>query len=156
MRGAPSVSVRAGGGTRWRALNVALPALTAGVFVGWVLAHAELEPEGGAMIAAALAGWLAWRAVRRSRPVELGWDGEHWRADGVAGRLEVMIDLQHWLLLRLQPGRGGRPRWIAVAEADAGTAMPLLRAALHAGVDRSLPLDQEPAPARKAPERPSP
>jgi hypothetical protein len=160
MRAAPPVSVRAGGGTLWHALNIVLPALAAGVLAGWLLAHAEPEPDWaigvGAVAEAALAGWVAWLAVRRSRPVELGWDGEQWSADGVAGRLEVMIDLQQWLLLRLRPGRGSRPRWIAVAEDEAGAALPLLRAALHAGAEPSPSLAPEPTPALEAPERRAP
>ena len=133
MRAAPPVSLRAGGGALWRGLRFGLPALAAAVLVAWVCAHLDW-PRTGALvgIAAALIGALAaWRGP--TVVAHLQWDGRRWSVDGAEGALEVMIDLERWLLLRLRPADGLAVRWVAVAAAEAGAQMPLLRALVHAG-----------------------
>jgi hypothetical protein len=61
----------------------------------------------------------------------LAWDGQCWAVDERPGAVQVMIDLDRWLLLRWRPGVG-RGRWLAMTASEVGPAWPLLRAALHA------------------------
>ena len=101
--------------------------------VGWALAQVGWPRTGAALAAAiALLGVVAaWRLPLAA--AELSWDGRHWSVDGRAGSLDVMIDLQQWLLLRLRSDDGAPDRWVAVAGAEAGAKMPLLRVLVHAG-----------------------
>jgi hypothetical protein len=145
MRKAPPVSVRTGGGAIWRGLCIGLPALAAAVFAYWALLHLEWIPAAaaGAALAAAIAtAAVAGRRRAATAEVELRWDGRQWTADGQAGPLEVMVDLQTWMLLRLRPASGAAARWIAVDRRDAGASMPLLRALVHARL--SGPPDDRP------------
>ncbi|MDP2006343.1 MAG: hypothetical protein Q8K45_11760 [Rubrivivax sp.] len=139
MRAAPPVSVRCNGGTVWKLVQAGLFALAAGVAAAWGLAHLGMSMAwalGPCAAAAALAWWLS-----AGRDVALAWDGQRWTADDVPGRLEVMIDLGGWLLLRLRPGAGGRHRWVAVAAREAGPALHGLRAAAFSRPAESAPGD---------------
>jgi hypothetical protein len=141
MRAAPPVSVRCTGGPGWRAVQTALPALAAGVVAFWLMTHAEAAPAfAGALaaIAALCAAALAWRGSRAAAQM-LAWDGQHWTLDGQPGRLDLMIDFDAWLLLRLRPEAGIRLRWAAVTAGEAGPAWHGLRAALHAWVPEAAP-----------------
>ena len=109
-------------------LNVALPALAAGVAAAWVLRHVEASVAPAAMVAAAVL-LLAWR-LSRPRERLLQWDGQRWTVDGVPGRLQLMVDLGRFLLLRLHPEQGRGP-WLAVTAAEAGAAWHALRAAVY-------------------------
>ncbi|MDE2614617.1 MAG: hypothetical protein KGL78_14330 [Burkholderiales bacterium] len=135
MRAAPPVSVRADGGRGWRAVRAGLPALAAASGVTWALQWSELVDAGaadavGLVVGAALAV-LAWRHVARPAAT-LAWDGERWSVDDTPGRLDLMLDLPGWLLLRLRPAAGRPDRWVAVTAAEAGADETLLRAALQA------------------------
>jgi hypothetical protein len=132
MRAPPAVAVRCTGGWPWRLLNVALPVLAAGVASAWALMHTPLPRLPAAALAAVAALVVlvpAWR-LSRPRPRLLQWDGQRWTADGVPGRLQLMLDLGPFLLLRLHPGQGRGP-WLAVTAAEAGTAWHALRAAVY-------------------------
>mgnify|MGYP001187685297 CR=1 FL=1 len=128
MRAPPAVAVRCTGGWPWRLLNVALPALAAGVAAAWVLRHVEASVAPAAMVAAAVL-LLAWR-LSRPRERLLQWDGQRWTVDGVPGRLQLMVDLGRFLLLRLHPEQGRGP-WLAVTATEAGAAWHALRAAVY-------------------------
>jgi len=134
MRAAPPVSVHARGGSGWRALRALAPTLAAAVCSAWALQWAGLGDAAAVGIAAAAGAavaLLAWHATD-GRASTLAWDGAQWSVDGVPGRLDLMIELPAWLLVRLRPAAGGAARWVAVTAAEAGAAETLLRAALHA------------------------
>ncbi|MDP2007041.1 MAG: hypothetical protein Q8K45_15295 [Rubrivivax sp.] len=128
MRAAPAVAVRCTGGWPWRLLNLLLPALAAGVVAAWALLHFERDvaPATGVAALVLLSGWR-WL---RPRPHLLQWDGQRWAADGLPGRLQLMIDLGFLMLLRLHPERGAG-LWLAVTAAESGTAWHALRAAVY-------------------------
>jgi hypothetical protein len=137
MRAAPPVSVRCNGGAAWRLVQTGLFALAAAVLAAWTLAQLGLATAWAAAPGLAVAA-LAWRGCR-SREVALTWDGRAWTADGIPGRLEVMIDLGTWLLLRMRLDGGTAPRWIAVSAGEAGLALHGLRAAVHARAAGTAP-----------------
>ena len=133
MRTAPAVTVRAHRGGVWRGLHIVLPALAAASVTAWMLSHQQLEPAwllSSALGAAVVAASVAW-PLSRFAPVTLSWDGQQWAAAGQTGRLQVMLDLGPWLLLRLRPPHG-RALWIPVSNRDAGPALHALRMAVHA------------------------
>ncbi len=132
MRAPPAVAVRCTGGWAWRLLNIALPTLAAGVFAVWALLHLEAPVAPAAFLAVFVAAGVLLLAWRLSRPRErlLQWDGQRWTVDAVPGRLQLMIDLGPFLLLRLHTGRSGGP-WLAVTAAEAGAAWHALRAAVY-------------------------
>lgn len=129
MRQAPAVGVTLSGGGAWRAAQALLAALAAGVATAWLLLHGA-QPAWPALVAALLAGALAWR-LARPQPVRLAWDGVAWTLDTAPGSVDLMLDLQRWLLLRFRPAAGGRVRWLAVPDHEAGAARAALRAALY-------------------------
>jgi hypothetical protein len=135
MRAAPPVSVRGSGGVAWRVVQSGLPALAAGVLACWVLNQAE-APVWPALAAALLAGGLAWRASRGTA-LELRWDGQQWLSDGVAVQMDVMLDFDRWLLLRLRPlpsvppSLRGATRWQALNALEAGANWHALRTAAY-------------------------
>jgi hypothetical protein len=112
-------------------LQVLTPAAAVGALVMWVLAHAgwAAAPVAALAVAGLVATIAAW--AMSPVPVSLSWDGQRWAADGSSGRLEVMIDLGPWLLLRLCPQPVGRACWIGLASTDAGSSMHALRAAVY-------------------------
>ena len=128
MRAPPAVAVRCTGGWPWRLLNIALPTLAAGVVATWVLLQLD-APAAPAAIGAVAVLLLAWR-LSRPRQRVLQWDGQRWTVDGVPGRLQLMVDLGAFMLLRLRPEQGRGP-WTAVTAAEAGAAWHGLRAAVY-------------------------
>lgn len=92
----------------------------------------------GAPVLTGMALALWWRA---QRPRRLAWDGVQWRltypavdgVDGPAVQLQVCLDLQRALLLRVRDAGSMRGRWLWT-EAGVDTARwHLLRCAVHAG-----------------------
>jgi len=139
MRGVPPVALVCDGGIAWRVVCSGLPALAAAALVAWIAGHARLGAPGqavAALAAALAAGCVAWRAAA-PLPQALAWDGQTWRlgAAGEPGRVDVMIDLGGWLLLRhVSSTPGTPPAWLAVSAAAAGTALHGLRVALQVRV----------------------
>jgi hypothetical protein len=133
VRAAPAVSVRCTGGWFWRALRVLTPAAAAGALAMWGLGHAGAPPTAALAIVLATVLGVAAAAWWRTAPVAvtLSWDGLAWAADGAPGRLEVMLDLGPWLLLRLQPLPAGPVRWLAVSAGEVAAALHGLRAAVY-------------------------
>ena len=129
MRPAPAVAVTCSGGIGWRVVRTLLPSAAAAAITAFGLLHLEWPAWPAAPLAAAVA-LLACRFAL-PHPETLRWDGQIWSADGVAGRLAVMIDLGPALLLRLRPDAPGAARWIAVTQGEAGSAWHALRAALY-------------------------
>ena len=141
MRPAPPVSVRCNGGPAWRWARVALAALVGAVLALWAAEHAALSAPvvaAFAVGAGASCGALGWWLAAPSG-LELRWTGQKWLAGGVAGRLDVMLDLGGWLLLRLRPEVRAPARWIAVSASEVGSAMHALRVAAYARAPEALP-----------------
>jgi hypothetical protein len=141
MRAAPPVGLCCDGGLAWRALQSVLPGLAAAVMTGWIGAHAGWPVARWlplALLTGTAAGLLAWR-LARPRQTELRWDGQAWSADGTKGRLDVMLDLGGWLLVRLRPRSPGAVRWVAVSAAEAGGQLHALRAALYSRPSEAAP-----------------
>lgn len=112
MRSAPSVIFPVGrcafGG--W----LALAAWGAGLatLAAWCWQDRVLDGRQavGAVVLAAL-GAVAWRQLREPARGLLDWDGGQWLwfcgGDESVVRLEPVVDLQQWLLVRLTPGEVG-------------------------------------------------
>jgi hypothetical protein len=138
MRAAPPVSVRCDSGVPWRLVQSGLMALASAVAVDWVLAHAAASPAPALGVLAGV-GALAWR-LTATQHFRLAWDGDCWTVDGVPGRLDVMMDLGGWLLLRLRPTAAGHSRWAAVTAREAGPALHGLRVAAYShATEQDLP-----------------
>jgi hypothetical protein len=138
VRQAPPVSLRCDGSAAWQLLHAFLAAAAAASVVSWVLLHGGAEPATAvaASVAVALAaGVAAWHGSRRDS-AELRWDGQSWSLDGAVGRVDVMMDLGPWLLLRFQT-TAGAAHWLPVP--DAGPVRHGLRAALYSRATASAP-----------------
>jgi hypothetical protein len=139
MRTAPPVSVLCTGGPQWRWTQTVLPTLAIASLVAWIAGHRGWSMQAtavSAMSSALAIGLLAWWQAAPRR-LALQWDGQQWLADGAAVHAVVMMDLPHWLLIRLHVGRGISSRWVAVSAGEAGPAWHGLRVALFA--QRSTP-----------------
>lgn len=135
MRRTPPVVVPVKPQVAVQAVVACLAAVTASALAAWAISH-------GAWAWPALAGvpvitvW-AWREAK-ALPRRLRWDGEAWwldepgTPDGIPVRLDVLIDLDRWLLLRATPG----PRWLSLARAHEPSTWGALRATLHAAPAR--------------------
>ena len=126
------------------ALWCALAAAALGTWLalhGWALAFDRPPPDGLALAAALVSGLPAALAGWHALPVaaaQLTWGGDRWACsvpddEGVApleGRLEPMIDLGIWMLLRFRSTAQPLVRWLVVDASRAGAAWHPLRAAL--------------------------
>ena len=138
MRAAPAVSVSCNRAGAWRGFLALMPALAAAALVAWALGHLQ-RPAWPALLVALPVAAVAWRQAR-PEAVTLAWDGQHWRADGCPGSLDLMLDLGPWMLLRLRPDEPAqRVFWIPVSAADAGAARHALRAAVHSRTSKPTP-----------------
>jgi len=131
MRAAPPVSLRCSGGHWWRGLQTALATLAAAACGVWALQWMQ-QAAGWAAVPAVGVALGCWRLAAPA-PVDLAWDGQRWTADGLPGRLDVMLDVGAAMLLclRPEPPAGRRRRWIAVSAAEAGPSMQALRVAAY-------------------------
>jgi hypothetical protein len=129
MRRSPPLVVELQPQPATQAAVAALAALLAAGLAAWALSHhASAWPVLGMVPAAA---WWAWRAAA-VRPRRLRWDGQAWwlrepgARDESAVALDVLIDLDRWLLLRVRPG----PRWLPLSQATQPAQWTALRATL--------------------------
>lgn len=104
MHGAPAVSFPAG---RPRAVGGAVGLLWT-VGAGCCLASMSSAGAWGIVllcVASPVVGAIAWLHLRRSSAGNLSFDGQHWSTTGAvpmrSGRLQVCLDLQSSMLLRL-------------------------------------------------------
>jgi hypothetical protein len=135
MHAAPAVSVCSRGAGWWRAFNVLLPALATAALCAWLLAHAQ-RPVWPAVLLVPCTALLLWLLVK-PLAFDVRWDGERWLApgpdqQGEEGRLDVMLDLGSWLLLRWRPSLSSRRgQWFSVRATEARPDLHALRAAVY-------------------------
>ena len=132
MRPPPPLALRCTTSRAWRALCTALSAAAFASFAAWLAGHLDTPPIGATIVAtigvlgaACVGAFVGARFVADQawprQAVQVEWDGVTWALDGTRGDLQVMLDLQRWLLLRLQPEAGGRARWCALSRGELGT-----------------------------------
>ena len=132
MRRAPPVSLRCSGGVAWRGTQTLLYTVAMAALAAWWLQR-QGWPVAWAALPASKVAVLAW-VFTRPQAVRLTWDGQAWQADGVAGRIDVALDLGRFLLLRWRPTAGGRGRWLPLTATEAGAAWHGLRVAAYSRV----------------------
>jgi len=126
------------------ALWCALAAAALGAWLarhGWAQAFDRPPPDGLALAGALMFGLPAalggWRALPTAA-AHLAWGGDQWvhsapddkGAAPLEGRLEPMIDLGIWMLVRFRSTAPPLARWLVVEASAAGAAWHPLRAAL--------------------------
>jgi toxin CptA len=128
MRSAPSVIYPVGRSRFGAMVLLATWSAALVVFLAWLLVGPSLggRQAAGAAVLVACGLW-AWRSHRAAPCGQLAWDGAAWQWDGQSSAsrpvaIEVMVDLQAILLLRMQePGHAsGRTEWLWVGQ-DADT-----------------------------------
>lgn len=141
MRAAPAVTVTIPRSVWWTRAVVVLASLSAVAALLWALSEPGRVTRW-AFVAAALL-WGAWlvRCERRADAVTLRWDRQQWHLrtaahgpfqDPVAGQLEVMLDLDHWMLLRFRAlASPARKTWIAAQRAGLERDWHALRCAVY-------------------------
>ena len=131
MRRTPPVVVHVQPQRAVQAVVALIAAVTAISIAVWAMSHAPAAWP--ALLLAPLAATWGWREAA-SLPRRLRWDGDAWwltepgADDETPVRVDVLIDLDHWLLLRATPG----PRWLPLARAQQAAHWGALRATLHA------------------------
>jgi hypothetical protein len=100
----------------------------------------------GASIAAG--AWAAW-SWRRAPACSLEWDGDAWRCSidhsALAGRVQVSLDLQHWILLRWSAGR--TVHWLWLERHRRAERWDDLRRAVYSRARIEAPREDEPSAA---------
>jgi hypothetical protein len=141
MRPPPPVLIDAKPGGAWVAAQLLLATLAGATFAAWV--------SSWWVLGAAIAGLVALRYLDR-RCWQVGWTGSAWQirrllpaahANGEwldCAVPEIKIDLDAWLLLRVQPVAGGR-LWIAASAAHAGSQWKPWCAALYWSAEHRSP-----------------
>ena len=148
---APSVSYPVGRSAFQALLLLALGAagLAACGLLAWQVAGWRAWLAG--LAAVAIAAWAAlwWRTQSEGL---LLWDGAAWdwspAGQGLArrGRIDVLLDLQHALLLRWA-GEEGRCEWLWAERGRAPTRWAALRRAVYSPAGSAAPVGAEPPPA---------
>jgi hypothetical protein len=150
----PAVEVTLAPGRREQWLVAAAHAMAVSFLGAWLAEHA-----GAPVVAAwALAGVVgAWLGLKVLQPMvgALRWDGECWwhlpYAEGAhpLHRVDLMMDLGGWVLLRARAERGQRRllpgHWCGISRRDAGHGWHGLRLALYQGAAGGLPSVAVPA-----------
>ena len=144
MRVAPPVQASSCSAGPWLKIQLALYALSAAVAVWWA-ASTLWEPGAAPALASLLAAAIAAIFARRELSVselQLVWDGSAWRlqspgGEARSGRVMLMLDLGHWMLVRFSPADAGRlawrsATWLPLSRRDVAASWPALRVALHA------------------------
>lgn len=138
MRRTPPVVVHVQPQPAVQAVVALIVALAVAGLAGWAVSHeARAWP---ALLAVPVFAAFAWREAA-ALPRRLRWDGEAWwlaepdRQEEAAVQIDVLIDLDAWLLLRAQPG----PCWLPLSrrqQAQWGALRATLFAAPGGAVQR--------------------
>jgi hypothetical protein len=138
----PAVEVTLAPGRRERRLVAAVYAMAASLLAAWLATHSALPALALWPAAGLLGAWLGSRAVQPMGG-RLRWDGQCWwlvrplEAAHPLHRVDLMMDLGGWVLLRAAAAPGGRRlmpgRWCGISRRDAGTSWHGLRLALYQG-----------------------
>lgn len=147
MIGPPSLSFKVGR-SRWQTVTGSLfVGLGAATALGMVLGPSHFSPWAAvfAVFASIFSGLVFYRAWRYAPVGTLHWDGTHWHwADNVDYSvlgLSVTMDLQRWMLVRLERV-AARPLWIWLEHGEEShTAWIALRRALVYAARQARPLD---------------
>ena len=145
MRTAPAVHLSLEADTPWRVGLCLLCAAAAAAPLAWSMLWLRMPPGaalgGGVAVALGTAGML-WQRLDHGT-VALAWDGAQWWLQGRgdvqphAGRMQLMIDLGTWVLLRFMPAPapaaqpGARGHWLALSQTRHRPHWHALRCALH-------------------------
>lgn len=136
MHAAPPVRIACDAAGLWQPVQAALYALSGAVVAMWLASIVEASAmlrTLSALAGAGLAGSAASRVIR-PLPSELVWDGRCWSWQGRPGRVDVMLDLDRWLLLRFRSDAGDRVRWLGAAAGGPREGFARGRAALYSPV----------------------
>lgn len=150
MHAAPAVIHPTGRTPQLAALLLGLWALGLAAAVAALMLQPGLAASGwqaAALLGAPLlAGAALARWWRTQRPRRLSWDGAQWRlgaanewGDLAVQRVEVRLDLQWALLLRVGGPELGRGRWLWAQAGRDAAGWHLLRCAAHAGAPAPVP-----------------
>ena len=134
MRPPPPLTLLCAPSRAWRAVCASLAAAAAAAMAAWVAGHLGTPLPwtlGASLVAAATGALLCIRVAGPLQPAHVSWDGQHWAVDEVPGDLQVMLDIDRWLLLRSQPHDGAAVRWLAISCARGAGDWPALRTALY-------------------------
>jgi hypothetical protein len=137
MRRTPPVVVHLRPDPRVQAVVAVLAALAALGLCAWAIDHDRAAVT--LLLSLPLVAIWAWRQAA-VLPRRLRWDGEAWWLSAPGAdeetlvRLDVVIDLDHWLLLHASPG----PRWLPLARHQQPATWGALRATLHAAPARAV------------------
>jgi hypothetical protein len=131
VHAAPPVRVSLGRSRGWIVVVASCAGFAAANLAAWLLLRAEDAVGLAAVAGVAAAALTVWCLRRLHAPGELNWSGAEWQWQGLAGNVQVALDLDAWMLLRFDPLHGNR-RWIAASRASASGPWPALRAALYA------------------------
>jgi hypothetical protein len=132
MRQPPAVDWPVGDDRLWRALLALAWASAVAAFAAWLLGawlgpHRSMQVACGVALIATLAAGMGWQLGAQPAG-RLQWSGKAWwwqPATGLNGshptddspkalrQVQAQVDLQAWMLLRMQP-QAGRPRWCTV------------------------------------------
>jgi hypothetical protein len=131
VHAAPPVRVSLGRSVGWVAFVAACAGIATANLAAWVLLRNEAPVAIALVLGLVAAAFAAWRMQCSHRPADLVWSGSQWQWQGLAGDVQVALDLGPWMLLRFQP-LVGRRCWIAASRASAAGPWAALRAALYA------------------------
>jgi hypothetical protein len=131
VHAAPPVRVSLGRSIGWVAVVASCAGVAVANVTAWLLLQSEAAVGPAALLGLAVAALVSWRLHRADAPGDLNWTGSEWQWQGVAGHVQVALDLDAWMLLRFDPPQGRR-RWIAASRASARGSWSALRAALYA------------------------
>ena len=143
MRTAPAVHLSLEADTPWRVGLCLLCAAAVATPAAWLALWLKVPPLpalGAAALAALPALVLPWRRAVPNA-CALAWDGAQWwlhpRGAGQPrpGRVQLMLDLGLWLLLRFTPlpaPPASGARWLALSQSRHAPHWHALRCALHA------------------------
>ncbi len=156
---APAVCHPAGAG-RWVPAMAAAAGLAGlAAWAGWAATGSGLSTRnaacGGLLWAVCMA--VAWRALVRWPSGLLDWNGLEWCLDrgrslpGLRGRLEVALDLQRFLLVRLVDAQG-RAWWLALEPGRSAADWMALRRAVYSRPGREPTVEGDKTPAAHRPD----
>jgi hypothetical protein len=131
VHAAPPVRVSLGRIAGWIVFVCLCTGFAAANLAAWVLLRNEAPVAIAIVLGLVAAALAAWRMQRSPTPADLNWNGSQWHWQGLAGDVQVALDLGAWMLLRFEP-LVGRRRWIAASRASAVGPWAALRAALYA------------------------